>query len=138
MEKTKIKIETQIAAPVEKVWEFWTEPQHIKNWTFASDDWHVPSAENDLRNGGSFSTRMEAKSGSMGFDFSGIYEKVIINKRIAYTLGDGRKVAIYFEDLAGQTKVSETFEAEDTNPIDMQRSGWQSILDHFKKYAENN
>lgn len=138
MEKIKITIETQIAAAVEKVWTFWTEPQHIKNWTFASDDWHAPSAENDLRNGGSFSTRMEAKDGSMGFDFSGVYDEIITNQYIAYTIGDGRKVAIHFENLGNQTKVTEIFETEETNPVEMQRSGWQSILDHFKIYTENN
>jgi len=138
MEKIKITIETQIAAAVEKVWKFWTEPQHIKNWTFASDDWHAPSAENDLRNGGSFSTRMEAKDGSMGFDFSGIYDEIITNQYIGYTIDDGRKVAIHFENLENQTKITEIFEAEETNPLEMQRSGWQSILDHFKNYTENN
>lgn len=135
-QKTNITISATINASVEKVWKLWTTPEDIIQWNSASDDWHTPAAENDLRTGGSFKSRMEARDGSMGFDFGGIYDEVITNERIAYTLGDGRKVTIVFTNENGKTKVEESFEAEDTNPIEMQRSGWQAILDNFKKYAE--
>jgi uncharacterized protein YndB with AHSA1/START domain len=134
--KTKITVETTVNAPVEKVWTRWTLPEHIKQWTFASDDWHAPSAENDLRNGGKFTTRMEAKDGSFGFDFWGIYDEVKENERIAYTMGDGRKAEILFTRDGDATKVTETFEAESQNDVEMQRGGWQAILNNFKKYTE--
>lgn len=135
---TTITIQTQIHAPIVKVWENWTEPRHITQWNNASDDWHTPYAANDLRVGGSFSSRMEAKNGSMGFDFGGIYDDVRVHERITYTLGDGRKVDILFAQEGDQVKVTETFETENTHPIEMQRMGWQSILDNFKKYTESN
>jgi uncharacterized protein YndB with AHSA1/START domain len=134
--KTKITVESTIKAPVEKVWKFWNTPEDIKNWCAASPDWHAPKAENDLKKGGSFSTRMEAKDGSFGFDFGGVYDDVRQNEAIAYTMGDGRKVNILFTKNGNETKVVETFEAESENPIEMQKDGWQSILDNFKKYAE--
>jgi uncharacterized protein YndB with AHSA1/START domain len=137
-EKTNITIQTTIDAPVEKVWELWTAPEHITKWCFASDDWHAPSAENDLRAGGKFSSRMEAKDGSMGFDFGGVYETVKTNELIEYVLGDDRRVKITFKQNGDQTEVVETFEAESTNPVEMQRGGWQAILDNFKKYVEAN
>lgn len=133
-----LKIETLVDAPIEKVWQFFSLPEHIINWTMASDDWHVPKAENDLRVGGKFNTRMEAKDGSFGFDFSGIYDVVEHHKTIAYTLGDERKVIIEFIEEGGQTKVTEDFEPENTNPIEVQQAGWQAILDNFKKYVEAN
>jgi len=133
-----ITVETTVQAPVEKVWKFWTEPEHIKNWNNASDDWHTPRAENDLRVGGKFLARMEAKDGSFGFDFGGVYDEVKINHLIAYTIGDGRKVQVTFSKEGNATKVTETFEAEHTNPLEMQRGGWQSILNNFKKYTEAN
>lgn len=134
--KTAITVENTINAPVEKVWEYWNGPEHITKWASASDDWHTTRAENDLRTGGNFLSRMEAKDGSFGFDFGGIYDDVQPHKYIAYTMGDGRKVQISFSVQGNETKVSETFEAEDTNPIEMQRGGWQAILDNFKKYTE--
>ncbi|TGD56706.1 SRPBCC family protein [Flavobacterium humi] len=137
-EKTPITVVATINATVEKVWTFWTSPQHITQWNNASDDWHTPKAENDLRKGGNFSTRMEAKDGSFGFDFEGVYTDIKLNELIAYTMGDGRKVHILFESDGNRTTVTETFEAEDTNPVEMQRGGWQAILDNFKKYTENN
>lgn len=137
-EKTLITVSNTVNAPVEKVWDYWSGPQHISNWCFASEDWHAPKAENDLRTGGTFSTRMEAKDGSFGFDFGGVYDEVKTNERISYTMGDGRKVSIIFEANGNATKVIETFEAETQNPVDMQRSGWQAILDNFKKYTEEN
>lgn len=135
---TKITVETTVNAPVEKVWEFWSEPGHIKKWCSASEDWHVPFAENDLRTGGKFTTRMEAKDGSFGFDFGGVYDEVITNELIDYTMGDGRKVVVHFTSNGNETKVVETFDAENTNPVEMQQAGWQAILNNFKKYTEEN
>jgi len=137
-EKTVITVENTINAPVEKVWELWTKPNHITKWGAASDDWHTTRAENDLRVGGSFVSRMEAKDGSFGFDFGGIYDAVKTNEYIEYTLGDGREVKIWFTVQGDKTKLVESFEAESQNPIDMQRGGWQAILDNFKKYTESN
>jgi uncharacterized protein YndB with AHSA1/START domain len=134
--KEIITVETTVSAPVEKVWECWTKPGHITQWNNASGDWHTPRAENDLRPGGAFLARMEAKDGSMGFDFGGVYDAVEENKRIEYTIGDGRKVKISFNSEGNKTKVVETFEAENAHPVDMQRGGWQAILDNFKKYTE--
>lgn len=134
---TKITVETTVNAPVEKVWKTWSEPQHIKNWCAASEDWHAPKAENDLRTGGTFNTRMEAKDGSFGFDFGGVYDNVKKNELIEYTMGDGRKVHVIFSPSGDQTKIVETFDAESTNPVEMQRGGWQAILDNFKKYTES-
>lgn len=136
--KTAITVESTIEAPVAKVWEYWNEPEHIKKWAFASDDWHAPKAENDLRTGGTFSTTMAAKDGSFSFDFGGVYTQVKEHKLIEYTLGDERKVSILFSSIGDATKVVETFEAEDTHPVEMQQSGWQAILDNFKKYTEAN
>ncbi|MDB5284050.1 MAG: Activator of Hsp90 ATPase 1 family protein [Bacteroidota bacterium] len=133
-----ITIETTVKALPEKVWKFWSLPEHITKWNNASDDWHTPRAENDLRVGGKFSARMEAKDGSFGFDFGGVYDEVKNNQLIAYTLGDGRKVKITFSAIGNDTKVTETFDAENTNPIEMQKNGWQAILNNFKKYVEAN
>ena len=136
-EKTAITVETTINAPVQKVWRFWTGPNHITRWNNASDDWHSPRAENDVKPNGRFNIRMEAKDGSQGFDFTGTYTKVEPDKLIEYTMDDDRKVSVIFEENGNQTKVTETFEAENTHPIEMQRGGWQSILDNFKKYVED-
>ncbi len=136
--KTSITVESNVNAPVEKVWEMWSEPKHIVNWNSAIDTWHTPHAENDLRVGGKFLARMEAKDGSMGFDFGGTYDEVVHHKRIAYTMSDGRKVEIDFQPNGSQTKVIETFDAETENSIELQRDGWQAILDNFKKYTESN
>lgn len=139
METTANKVLTVTAtidAPIEKVWGNWTKPEHITKWTNPSEDWHAPRAENDLREGGKFSTRMEAKDGSMGFDFAGVYTSVINHKHIAYTLEDDRKVSVDFSRKGNQTEVVEKFEAENSNPIEMQQGGWQAILDNFKKYTE--
>jgi len=136
--KPVITVENTINAPVEKVWEYWTKPAHITQWCYASDDWHTPRAENDLRTGGSFVSRMEARDGSMGFDFGGIYDSVKNNEYIEYTIGDGRKVKIHFTSNGNETKVVESFEAENQNSLEMQQGGWQAILDNFKKYTEAN
>lgn len=137
MEATKINIGTTIAADTNKVWDYWTKPEHITKWNFASPDWHCPSAKNDLRAGGKYSARMEAKDGSFGFDFEAIYDEVVPQKKITYTMGDGRKATTIFENTGGKTKVDITFDAEDQNPIEMQRGGWSAILENFKKYAES-
>ncbi len=135
---TVITVENTINAPVAKVWEFWSKPEHITKWCAASDDWHTPRAENDLRTGGKFLSRMEAKDGSFGFDFGGIYDEVRNNEYIEYTMSDGRKVKITFSANGNTTKVVESFDAESTNSVEMQRGGWQAILDNFKKYTEAN
>lgn len=133
---TKISVKTTVNAPVQKVWECWNQPEHITKWAAASDDWHTSRAQNDLRTGGSFNNRMEAKDGSMGFDFAGVYDDVIEHKHISYTMGDGRTVRIDFSSEGDTTKIVETFDAEAENPIEMQRDGWQAIMNNFKKYVE--
>lgn len=136
-DKTTLTVETIIQVPTDKVWELWTKPEHITQWNFATDEWHCPQADNNIEPGGRFNWRMEAKDGSMGFDYSGVYEQVIPNKLIVYKLDDGRQVNIEFFDLDSKTKVTEKFEIEDLNSIDLQRAGWQAILDNFKNYAES-
>ena len=136
-EKTSITVETTVNAPVEKVWEAWTMPKHILQWNNASDDWHTRKAENDLRVGGSFASRMEAKDGSFGFDFGGTYDEVKQHERVAYTMGDGRKVKVEFKVNEGSTTVTETFDAESTHSVEMQQQGWQAIMDNFKSYVES-
>jgi uncharacterized protein YndB with AHSA1/START domain len=133
---TQITVETTVDVPVEKAWKYWNEPDHITKWCSATPEWHTPWSKNDLRAGGSFSSRMEAKDGSMGFDFAGIYDEVKTNELIAYTMGDGRKVRITFSGNGNSTHISETFDTEAQNPVEMQRGGWQAILDNFKKYTE--
>jgi uncharacterized protein YndB with AHSA1/START domain len=137
IEKKSITVEATIKAPVEKVWKNWTEPKHITQWCQASEDWHAPHAENDLRNGGKFKTTMAAKDGSVSFDFGGSYTNVEQHKTIKYTMDDGRKVDVNFSGNGNETKVIETFEAETENSPEMQRQGWQAILDNFKKYTES-
>lgn len=133
-----ITVEATVNAPVEKVWTYFILPQHITQWYQASDDWHAPRAENDLRKGGRFNIRMAAKDGSAGFDFEGVYDTVEEHKAIAYTLGDGRKVALRFMSEGDKTRIAEEFEAENVHSPELQRSGWQAILDSFKKYVEGN
>jgi uncharacterized protein YndB with AHSA1/START domain len=132
-----IKVRATINAPVEKVWEYWTSPEHIVKWNSASPDWCTPQAQNDLRIGGRFKYRMEARDGNMGFDFEGIYTDVKPFEYIAYTIEDGRKVAIHFNQTENGTSIEEYFEAESTHTVEMQQMGWQAILDHFKSYAES-
>lgn len=131
-----ITVKTIVNAPIEKTWEMWTSPAHIMKWNTASEDWHTTKSENDLRKGGSFSSRMEAKDGSFGFDFGGIYDEVKPNEHIAYTLGDGRKVKVDFKSTGGGTEIIESFDPESQNSEEMQRGGWQAIMDNFKKYVE--
>lgn len=136
--KITLTVEATVNAPVAKVWEYWNSPEHITKWCQASPDWHAPNSTNDLRVGGSFTTTMAAKDGSFSFDFGGIYTDVEEHKYIAYGLGDSRDVKIWFEDLGDSTKVTESFDAENQNPIEMQQGGWQAILDSFKSYTEGN
>jgi uncharacterized protein YndB with AHSA1/START domain len=134
---TVITVEATVHAPITTVWDSWNNPDHITQWAFASPDWHTPWAKNDLRVGGSFSSRMEAKDGSFGFEFGGVYDAVTTNELIAYTMADGRKVMVEFSAEGDATKVVERFDAENENPVDMQQMGWQAILDNFKKYTES-
>lgn len=135
-EKTTVTIETSINAPIERVWNLWTEPWHIMHWNQASEDWYTSYAENDLRVGGKFKSRMEARDGSSAFDFGGEYDSVILLKQIKYTMGDGRNVKVTFSADTDRTTVTESFETESSNSVDMQRVGWQAILDNFRKYVE--
>jgi uncharacterized protein YndB with AHSA1/START domain len=136
-DKTLITVETVVNAPINSVWKKWTNPDDIVKWNNASDDWHTTRAENDLKVGGKFLSRMEAKDGSMGFDFSGTYNTVKPNEIIEYTADDNRKVQVHFFDADDKTTIIEVFEAENENPIEMQKLGWQSILNNFKKYTES-
>lgn len=140
-----ITVQTIINAPLEKVWNYWNEPEHITQWAFASDDWEAPHATNDLQVGGKFVTTMAAKDKSVSFDFGGTYTNIIPNELIEYSMSNdpaeelARKVSISFSSPSEETtKIVETFDPENQNPEDMQRAGWQAILDNFKKYVENN
>lgn len=135
---TTIEITASILSPLPKVWVHWTEPKHITKWNFAIPEWHCPSASNDLKVGGKYQARMEAKDGSFGFDFEAIYDEVIPQKKLTYTMTDGRAVTTSFEQSGDATIVTTVFVAESQNPIEMQKSGWQSILNNFKKYTEEN
>lgn len=133
---TKITIEALVKADVKRVWTNWTEPSHITQWNFATPDWQCPRASNDLRVGGTYAARMEAKDGSFGFDFEATYDEVLPEKKITYTMGDGRKATTTFEPANGGTKVVTVFDAENTHPVDMQKDGWQAILNNFKAHTE--
>ncbi len=132
-----ITVQATINTPVSKVWECWNKPEHIVNWCFASDDWHAPRATNDLKVGSSYTTRMEAKDGSFGFDLTGIYDEIEVNRLIKYHLEDNRNVIVEFSEDNGTTSVVEHFDPENENPYDMQQMGWQMILNNFKKYVES-
>ncbi len=136
-QRAAITVEAIVNVSIEDAWKFWSEPKHITKWCQASDDWHAPYAENDLRTNGKFKTTMAAKDGSVSFDFEGVYSNVQPLKLIEYGLADGRKVSISFSKSGNGTKVVETFDPENENPIDMQRGGWQAILDSYKKHAES-
>ncbi len=132
----KITVEATIHAPIEKVWRAWTTPADITQWNAASDDWHTTKASVDLRAGGSFSSRMEAKDGSVGFDFAGTYTKIVEHQLIECAFGD-RTMRVEFSTANGAVTVRETFDAETTHPEEMQRNGWQAILNNFKKHVES-
>lgn len=134
----KITVQNSIQAPIEKVWEFWTKPEHIVNWTFASDDWEAPHTENDVRVGGKFKTVMAVKDKSTSFDFTDIYTNVKEYELIEYDLEDGRQVKVEFTKLPTGVRVTESFESEKTNPKVLQRDGWQMILDNFKNTLKVN
>ena len=134
---TIITVQTTVNAPIEKIWEAWTKPEHVTKWNHASDDWHSPHGENDLREGGKFSFRMEARDGSLGFDFGGVYDEVREHELIRYTMGDGRKVQVDFVPEEDATRIVESFEAESTHSQEMQKDGWQAILDNYRKYVES-
>ncbi|MFH7000402.1 SRPBCC family protein [Flavobacterium sp. FlaQc-57] len=133
-----ITVQNKINASIDKVWDFWTLPEHITKWSFASPEWHTPHAENDLREGGKFSSTMAAKDGSMSFDFGGEYTLVEKNKAIEYVLEDGRKVEISFAETPNGIELIQKFDPETQNPENFQQQGWQAILDNFKNYAEAN
>ena len=135
---TVITVKAIVHAPIEKVWLLWTGTEHIVKWNSASPDWHTPKAEHDLKPGGKFNFRMEAKDGSFGFDFEGVYDVVKPNETIEYTIGDGRKVKTSFIGKSKETDIVQDFGAETVNSLEQQKNGWQSILDSFKKYAESN
>lgn len=134
---TPITIQTKIPVPLDAAWNYYTDPQHITQWNFASEEWHCPSATNDLRVGGVYQARMEAKDGSMGFDFKAIYDSVQIPVALSYTLEDGRKIKTTFEEIDNQTVVITVFDPEKSNPIEVQRHGWQAILDNYAQYSAN-
>lgn len=134
--KPLVTVEAVINNSIENVWSFWTEPKHIVKWNSASEDWHTPIAENDLRVGGKFLSRMEAKDGSFGFDLIGTYTEVKLHELIAYVLEDGRRVEISFIPQENKTQIIEQFEAEEMNPVDLQKQGWQAILNNFKNYNQ--
>ncbi len=132
----KITISTTVNGDVQQVWKHYTEPAHITQWNFAHPSWHCPSATNDMRVGGKYSARMEAKDGSYGFDFEAVYDEVIAGKSFSYTMSDGRSVSVLFNENKGQTELIITFDPEEVNPVEMQKAGWQAILDNFKNYSE--
>ncbi len=134
--KPTITVQTTVNAPIEKAWNIWNEPEHITKWCTGSPDWHTPFAENDLRVSGKIHSRMEAKDGSAGFDFIGTYTEVQRHRSIAYTMDDGRNVKIVFSTNGNTTTIVETFEAENENSIELQREGWQTILNNFKVHVE--
>ena len=136
MEKVTITVSCLIAAPIEKTWQMFTTPEHIMGWNHASPDWHTPRAENDLHAGGKFSYRMEARDGSFGFDFCGVFSEVTEFSKLVYLLDDERPVEILFRSQGELTEVTEQFEAEKENSPELQKEGWQAILNSFKRYVE--
>ena len=132
-----ITVSSTIHAPIHKVWDCWTKAEHIEKWNFASDDWNCPEAKNNLIVSGEFHYTMAAKDNSMRFDFWGTYQEMIFEKHIEIILGDGRKMTVNFEEIENGVFVTEEFEPENENPIELQQAGWQMILDNFKKYTEN-
>jgi uncharacterized protein YndB with AHSA1/START domain len=133
----KITVKALVLADIQKVWDRYTQPVHITKWNYASDTWHCPSASNDLRPGGKYAARMEAKDGSFGFDFEAVYDEVIDKKKIAYTMADGRKAVVAFDAEKNHTAITITFDAEQENSPEMQRDGWQAIVNNFKRYVES-
>lgn len=137
MNTQKITIQALIKADIRKVWDYYTKPEHITKWNFAIDTWHCPSASNDLQVGGKYVARMEAKDGSFGFDFEGIYNQISEYNGFTFTMPDNRVVQVTFNDKGSETEVVVTFDAENQNPVEMQQQGWQAILNNFKSYVES-
>lgn len=135
---TKLTVHSTINAKRQKVWDYYTKPEHITRWNFADPSWHCPYAENDMRVGGKYKARMEAKDGSFGFDFEAVYNSLTDGERFSYVMADGREASVDFFDLVIKTDVIVKFDAEKENPIEMQKAGWQSILNNFKNYVETN
>lgn len=132
----KITVAATIHADAKKAWDHYTKPGHITKWNFADPSWHCPSASNDMRVGGKYSARMEAKDGSFGFDFEAIYDEIVNGEKFTYTLGDGRQATVIFKKNGDQTDVTVSFDPENENPLEMQKGGWQAILNNFKSYTE--
>jgi uncharacterized protein YndB with AHSA1/START domain len=136
MKENAITVQVTLATSAEKAWDYFTNPEHIVNWCFASPDWHCPKSSNDVRVGGKMVSTMAARDGSMSFDFEGMYSEVREHEFLAYAMPDGREVQVKFESEGEITNVIETFDLEDMNPLEMQRAGWQAILDNYKKLVE--
>jgi uncharacterized protein YndB with AHSA1/START domain len=137
MTQEKITIQVTVSEDKQKVWDYYTQPEHITKWNFADPSWHCPTATNDMNVGGHYVARMEAKDGSFGFDFDAVYTNIVQGTSFTYTFG-GRLATVAFNETNGQTNVTVTFDPETENPVDLQRQGWQAILDNFKKYTETN
>jgi uncharacterized protein YndB with AHSA1/START domain len=138
MNTMKIEVQTTVSADIKKTWDFYTNPQHIVNWNFASDDWQCSQAENDLRVGGKYRATMEAKDGSSAFDFEAVYTEILSGEKFSFTMTDGRQVDVVFNSVRDKTTVTVTFDPEQENDIKLQKEGWQAILDSFKRYADAN
>ncbi|WP_432709991.1 SRPBCC domain-containing protein [Pedobacter sp.] len=138
MDTTKITIQSTVSADKSKAWNYYTMPEHITQWNFATDDWECPKVENDMQVGRKYYARMEAKDGSVGFDFEAIYDDIDEGESFTYTMLDNRQVDVNFESIGDETLVTITFDAEKENSEELQRSGWQAILDNFKRYVEAN
>jgi uncharacterized protein YndB with AHSA1/START domain len=137
MTKNKITIQAIVSANKQKTWNYYTQPEHIVHWNFATDDWQCPRASNDLSVGGKYIARMEAKDGSVGFDFEATYTEIIEGEKFTYTMPDSRVVHVRFNGAGDKTEVVITFDAETENSLELQRSGWQAILNNFKEYTES-
>lgn len=137
MHTTKVTVQATIDIDCTKAWNYYTNPEHITKWNFADSSWHCPNAENNLQVGGKYRARMEAKDGSFGFDFEAVYSELVVGEKFTFVLSDSREVSVTFHKHNNQTDVIVTFDAENQNPIEMQKDGWQAILDNFKKYAES-
>ena len=135
---SKVIIQANVSANIKKAWEYYTQPAHITKWNFATDDWMCPDASNDMRIGGKYIARMEAKDGSFGFDFEAVYNEISDGEKFTYIMPDNREVNVIFNQNGDATEVTVKFDAETENPIELQREGWQSILNNFKKYTETN